>query len=139
MKLTPVRSMLRQRPLLATWTALYLQTRRRARAAGTLPPLAAPVILGAVTQWDASVPGWADVTLTLAFNHGSWPVATLEIFWTLDGGAEGLAGTVASTATSFGHGSVTQGESSLVYRARYRDGGTLGPFSAAFPWEISLP
>ena len=133
------RSKLRPRPLLATWTALYLQARRRARAAVAAPPLAAPVILGAVTQWDASVPGWADVTLTLAFNHGSWPVATLEIFWTLDGGAEGLAGTVASTATSYGHGSVTQGESSLVYRARYRDGSVFGPFSAAFPWEISLP
>ena len=132
-----VPSILRARPLLAAWSALYAQARRRRRVALAQP--AAPVILSAVTQWDASVPGWADVTLTLSFTHGSWPVATLEILCILDGGEEALVGTVASTASSFGHGSVTQGESSLVYRARYRNGGIIGPFSPAFPWDISLP
>jgi hypothetical protein len=99
---------------------------------------AAPLITGALTEWDASVPGWADVTLTLTFNHGSFPVATLEILCILDGGEEWLAGTVASSAAAFTHGSVTQGESSLVYRARYRHGGVYGPFSPSFPWNVTV-
>ncbi len=91
------------------------------------------------TQWDASVVGWADVTLTLAFNHGPWPVAALEVFCIIDGGEEGPVGTVASTATAFTHGSVAQGESSLSYRVRYRNGGVIGPVCAWFPWDIALP
>ncbi len=103
----------------------------------TMP--AVPVILSAVTVWGGSVPGWADVTLSLSFDHGLWPVAILEITCSLDGGEEGLAGTVPSTATSFTHTSISQGESSLSYRARYRNGTVLGPFSAPFPWDLTLP
>ena len=106
-------------------------------AVATVPPV--PLILGAVTQWGGSVPGWADVMLSLSFTHGSWPVASLEIACIIDGGEEGVAGTVASHATSFTHGSVAQGESSLSYRARYRNGGLFGPFSAPFPWDLTLP
>ena len=106
-------------------------------AVATVP--AAPLILGATTVWGGSVPGWADVMLSLSFTHGSWPVATLEITCILDGGEEGLAGTVASNASSFTHGSVAQGESSLSYRARYRNGSVFGPFSAPFPWDLTLP
>jgi hypothetical protein len=122
---------------LRAWTSWFLTERRRTRLAWRTP--AAPVILTAATQWDASVVGWADVTLTLAFNHGPWPVATLEVLCIIDAGEEGLVGTVASTATSFTHGSVAQGESSLSYRARYRNGGVFGPASAWFPYDLSLP
>jgi hypothetical protein len=122
---------------LRAWTNWFLTERRRLRLAWRTP--AVPVILSAVTQWDASVVGWADVQLTLAFNHGPWPVATLDVFCIIDGGEEGPVGTVASTATSFTHGSVAQGESSLSYRARYRNGGVIGPVSAWFPYDISLP
>ena len=81
-----------------------------------------------------------------AFGHGlaAQPAAALdgigaddfqalavEQFLTVD--------TVASNASSFTHGSVAQGESSLSYRARYRNGGVFGPFSAPFPWDLTLP
>jgi hypothetical protein len=122
---------------LRAWTSWFLAERRRTRLAWRTP--AVPVILSAVTQWDASVVGWADVQLTLAFNHGPWPVATLEVFCIIDGGEEGPVGTVVSTATAFTHGSVAQGESSLTYRARYRNGGVIGPVSAWFAHELALP
>ena len=105
--------------------------------AATVP--AAPVITGAATVWNGSVPGWADVTLSLSFSHGLLPVAILEITCIIDGGEEGMVGSVVSTATAFTHGSVAQGESSLAYRARYRNGAIFGPFSASFPWDLTLP
>ena len=88
---------------------------------------------------ENSILGHMALSLGASLNHGPWPVATLEVFCIIDGGEEGPVGTVASTATAFTHGSVAQGESSLSYRVRYRNGAVIGPVSAWFPWDISLP
>lgn len=119
---------------LTAW--LCKQHQRRRRAAGAL---AAPEITGISLVWGATLPGWADVTLGLSFAHNGWPVATLEVWRTINGGAEALAGTVASSASSFVDGSLANGEVTVAYRARYRNGAVLGPWSSVLQWDVSPP
>src|ERR1041385_801027 len=80
------------------WLATWLEDRRRARVAAQPATPNAPVITAAAVMWGATQGGWGDVNLTWTFVHGTFPVATIELWQSVNGGAYSLLVTVASTA-----------------------------------------
>ena len=113
-----------------SWLATWLQDRRRAQQA-TLPPvLNAPVITSGTYQYDVTQAGWADITLSWTFVHGTFPVATIELWKSLNGGAYALLATVASTATGYYYALACDiNGGTFDFKTRYVNGGTVGPFS----------
>lgn len=112
---------------LGRWVTLHLQERRRARR--TSP--AAPVITGGEREWDETQVGWADALIDWAFDHGTYPVATLEIWLARDSSdwEFELVTAVPSWTWGYRHSCVSQIEETLLYKMRYRDGSIIGPFS----------
>ena len=99
----------------------------------------APTITSATYTWDTTTTGWADITLNFTFVHGTYPVASLEIWKSLNGGAYLLLATVASTATSYYYALACNNVSggTFDFKVRYRDGATLGPYSNVFRVDIA--
>ena len=116
------------------WLALWLQDRRRSRQSPPVP--AAPVIISGGFEWDATTPGLADVWLDWSFDHGAAPVASLEVWFNIDHGADTLLVTLASTETGYYYAEATNTEHSYYFKVRYRNGETLGPFSAEYLIEV---
>ena len=88
--------------------------------------------------WDVTQVGWADITLSFTFVHGNFPVANIEVWKRLNGGAYSLLATVASTATSYYYAlacGVSGG--TFDFKARYVNGATLGPFSNVLRVDVS--
>ena len=120
------------------WLALFLQRRRRLRAAGQAP--SEPVFSGYSLAWDQTDIGWTDVNLEFSFNHGLYPPATLELWFKHEGEDPPiLFTTFPSTDTSYLHGDATQVEENLYYQLRYVDGDVIGPFSSEFQVAAGRP
>ena len=117
------------------WVWGWLQERRRARASGDAPIPPAPVITGSTVVW---VEGKGDVTLTITFDQGSWPVATIEVYAYNYAGDFQLVGTFASNGSSFVHHTGSTGEEDLIYRARYRNSSVVSPYSNEWPVGVWL-
>lgn len=114
------------------WLATWLQDRRRARAAAAVPSGPNAPTLTSVSDaiWDGTTPDWADLQVFFSFVHGSFPVAQIEMWLSLDGGGYVLLGTVSSSATSYYHANACDlNGGDFNFKARYKNGGTLGPFS----------
>ena len=118
------------------WLAVWLQGRRRRRA--VLGPLNAPVITNGGYDWDYGPPMHADVWITWSFEHGGHPVATLEVFASLNGGDYGLVDSVPSNTSGYTWESACESEALLEFQVRYRDGITFGPFSNVYAVEVQL-
>ncbi len=112
---------------LRTWEALYLQERRRLRAAAS--DLRAPQLLAFGYDLEASGPMTFDLWLDWSFDHGTLPAATIEIWLSLNLGEYALMDTVPSTDTHWVHTFNFLGEDQYDVMVRYRDGGTVGPWS----------
>jgi len=112
------------------WLAMWLQDRRRAQQA-TLPPVPnAPTMTGGSSQFDVTQSGWADITLSWTFVHGTFPVATIELWKSLNGGAYVLLVAGGSTATAYYYALACDiNGGTFDFKARYKNGATLGPFS----------
>lgn len=119
------------------WLAISLQERRRARQSVTATPNA-PVITTGGYQWDVTTPGWADLWINWTFAHGTCPVASLEIWLSSGGGAFALFATVTSTAWFFEYLEATNTTTVFQFKLRYRNGGTLGPFSNVYEMETNV-
>jgi hypothetical protein len=119
------------------WLATWLQDRRRAQQA-TLPPVPnAPTITSGTFQYDATQVNWADITLAWTFVHGTFPVANIEVWKSLNGGAYALLATVASTATGYYYALACDiNGGTFDFKARYVNGGTIGPFSNIYRVDI---
>ena len=120
-----------------SWLATWLQDRRRAQQA-TLPPvLNAPVITSGTYQYDVTQAGWADITLSWTFVHGTFPVATIEVWKSLNAGAYSLLATVASTATGYYYPLACDvNGGTFDFKTRYKNGPTIGPFSNVYRVDI---
>ncbi len=113
--------------LVRAWVALHLQERRRVRAAAS--GLKAPQLLGFGFDIEASGPMTFDLWLDWSFDHGTLPAATIEIWLNLNLGEYALMDTVPSTDTHWVHTFDFLGEDQYDVMVRYRDGGTVGPWS----------
>ena len=107
--------------------AIKLQKRRRKR----IPAPAAPVIIHGDFEWDETEEGWADGVMDFSFDHGSFPVASFEVWWAKasDNFQYSLVNTIPSSVEDYRHERATDVPDTLRYKIRYRNGETLGPFS----------
>ncbi len=82
-----------------------------------------------------------DVTIEWTIDHGSFPVASVEVFVRENGGQEQSLGTTPSSDLGFNHPRATGGDVTLSYRVRYVfedfGGPVIGAFSGVF--EIYVP
>jgi len=115
------------------WLATWLQDRRRARQ--VVAP-AAPVITTGGFEWGASAVDWADLWVDWTFAHGSWPVASLEVWLSVDYGAYALVVTLASTESGYYYPLATNTELPHTFKVRYRNGATVGPFSNEYLLDV---
>ncbi len=120
------------------WLATWLQDRRRARQQPAAPTPNAPTITSGSYTWDVTTVGWADITLNFTFVHGTFPVATIEIWQSLNGGAYSLLATVASTATSYYYALATNTNATFDFKMRYVNGGTVGPYSNVYRVDVAI-
>ncbi len=127
--------------IVRTWWALRCQRRRRQRARRSVGTPPVPVIIAANPSWEGSEPGMYDVTIEWTIDHGSFPVASVEVFVRENGGPEQSLGTTPSSDLGFNHPRATGGDVTLSYRARYVfedfGGPVIGAFSQVF--EIYVP
>ena len=101
-----------------------------ARPDDAAPPTPnAPVITGGGYTWEGTEPGWFDAWLEWTFDHGSYPVAQIEIHQSVNGGPYYLAAVVSSDADGASLPQVADSETTFRYQVRYRDGTVYGPFS----------
>jgi len=114
-----------------SWLATFLQDRRRSRQQPVTPPAVpnAPVLLTGTYQWNRTTPGYADVMLTWSFDHGSFPVASLEIWANVNTTGYQQLATVPSNTTSIISPNATPVPIFVRVKSRYRNGSTVGPFS----------
>jgi hypothetical protein len=124
------------------WWAMRSQKRRRARSTATAPTPPVPVITGGNYTWDATEPGLADVDIAWVIDYGSFPVASVEVFWRVDEGPEQSLGTVPSSDDAFYHPRASGGGEMLTYRVRYVfedfSGPVVGAFSEPYQTFISI-
>ena len=119
------------------WLATWLEDRRRVRQQAGPPIPNAPTITAGTFQFDATQVGWADITLSFTFVHGNFPVANIEVWKSLNAGAYVLLVTVASTATGYYYALACDiNGGTFDFKARYKNGATLGPFSNVYRVDI---
>ena len=119
------------------WIKAWLQDRRRSRQE-TESPLTAPVINSGSFEWGVSEPEYADVWFDWTFAHGSAPVASIEVWRSVNGEPDELIATVPSSHVSFYHSTAIREEAQLTYKVRYRNGDTFGPFSNEYLIDVYL-
>ena len=95
----------------------------------------APVILDVQYNGDGTEPGWADLTVSWSFAHGGFPTAQIEVWMSVDGNPFALLFTASSGVTSHFQPAATE-IAEVVFKARYRNGETLGPYSAPYPVNV---
>ena len=133
----------RGRPMLfarrrLAWLATWLEDRRRARQQAAALTPNAPTMTGGSYTYDVTQAGWADITLSWTFVHGSFPVANIEVWKSLNGGAYSLLATVASTATGYYYALACDiNGGTFDFKTRYKNGATLGPFSNIFRVDVA--
>jgi hypothetical protein len=114
---------------LRIWLALQQQKRRR----HSTPQPTAPYNLSGTFEWDATDVGRADALIDFAFDQGSLPVATFEIWWKSQigtGWVWTLLTTISSSLRGYRHPSAVGSEAWVFYKLRYVNGAVIGPFSA---------
>jgi hypothetical protein len=97
-----------------------------------------PVLLSGTFETNQSQPSWADAILTYYMPHGVYPVANLEVWLSIDGAAFSQVDTTPSNGTTYRDVMAVQGESLLVYKFRYVNGGVVRPFSNVFEIQIVI-
>lgn len=69
---------------------------------------------------------------------GVHPVATLEVWQRVFSGADFLLDTVASNAGYYYQALACTNETTFYFKVRYRNGATVGPFSAAYRIDVNV-
>jgi hypothetical protein len=119
------------------WLATWLQDRRRSRQQPAPTPNA-PEINGGGYEDGTTESGWWDVFIDWSFNHGGFPVATMEVWLSTDGGAFTLWATVSSDAPGYYYPLAADNERTFDFKVRYRNGATVGPFSNVYQINITV-
>jgi hypothetical protein len=138
----PPKTGLRGRPWSATqrfrgWVASWVQDRRRGRQQ-LAPTPNAPAITTGGYEWGATDPAWADVFIEWSFDHGSFPVASIELWVSFDFGAYNLLDTVGSAEPSYYISMASNNEKIFDFKMRYRNGGIIGPFSNEYRVDVQV-
>lgn len=121
------------------WLATWLQDRRRNRQQpASVPTPTAPEINGGGYEDGTTEPGWWDVFIDWSFAHGSFPVATMEVWLSTDSGPFGLWTTVSSGDPGYFYPLATNNERRFDFKVRYRNGATAGPFSNVYQINITV-
>ena len=71
---------------------------------------------------------WFDVAFDVAVNLKTWSAANLEI-WMNPWSGYALLAIVPSSTVHYVHFQAADGEGMFLYKARYRNGQDVGPFS----------
>lgn len=98
----------------------------------------APVIEDGYFQWGDTEPGWVDNYLFFSFSPGPLPVASFEIWERDSNNASHLIATIGSNAGDYQHARVSEDADTFYYQIRYKNGGTVGPFSNEFPITVDI-
>lgn len=115
------------------WWARQLEKRRRA----PIPP-AAPSIPSGGFEGSIVSPAWFDTFINITLDHGAAPVATIEVWYSRNGGSFSALATIPSTDAFFRHLEASQGEDLMAYRIRYVNRAKAGGFSADYEILITL-
>ena len=120
------------------WLATWLQDRRRARQQAAPPTPNAPTMTGSSFTFDATQLNWADITLGWTFVHGTFPVASIELWQSLNGGGYTLLVTGPSNGVGYYYALACDiNGGTFDFKTRYKNGATLGPFSNVRRVDIS--
>jgi hypothetical protein len=120
------------------WLATWLQDRRRDRQQPPPETPNAPVLTGHDVSWDVTTPNWADIEVYFTFAHGTFSVANLEVWLSVNLGAYALLATIASTATSYAHTEACDlNGGTFDFKLRYQNGATLGPYSNVLRVDVA--
>lgn len=93
---------------------------------------------GGSFTFDTTQAGWADITVSWTFVHGTFPVATIELWKSLNGGAYVLLVAGSSTASAYYYALACDiNGGTFDFKTRYRNGSTLGPFSNVLRVDVS--
>jgi hypothetical protein len=118
-----------------------LQDRRRKRqVSAVVPPLPpnAPVITNGGYEGGATAPGWFDLFLDWTFEHGSYPVADMEVWLSRNGGPFVQQATAPSEDPGYFYPEATESEGTYDFKVRYANGETVGPFSNVYQIMIQF-
>jgi hypothetical protein len=120
------------------WWAMRSQKRRRHSAGAPPEPPPLPVVTLSNGNYSVSG-GLVSSTFDISVDHKTWPVASLEIWFSRNSTSNyAVLATVGSDAESFSHPAITDSEDILYYKARYRNGDVLGPFSEQLEIDVGL-
>ena len=120
------------------WLATWLQDRRRARQQAAPPTPNAPVMTGGSFTYGATQTNWADITLSWTFVHGTFPVANIEVWKSVNAGAYTLLVGMPSNGVSYYYALACDiNGAAFDFKARYKNGATLGPFSNVWHLDVS--
>ena len=120
------------------WLATWLQDRRRGRQQAAPPTPNAPVMTGSSFTYDATQLNWADISTYWTFVHGTFPLANIELWKSLNGGAYTLLVGMPSNGVSYYYALACDiNGGTFDFKTRYKNGATLGPFSNVLRVEIS--
>ena len=131
------------RNLLANWTrrawlATWLQDRRRARQQAAPPTPNAPVMTGSSFTYNVTQLNWADISIYWTFVHGTFPLASIELWQSLNGGGYTLLVTGPSNGAGYYYALACDiNGGTFDFKTRYKNGATLGPFSNVLRVDIS--
>jgi hypothetical protein len=114
--------------VMRAWWAMRSQKRRRhGGAPADLPPL--PVV---TLSNGGGFPngGQYDIAFDITVDHKTWPVGSLEIWFTSSGSSGySVLATITSDSGHYVHYSATSTAGSFSYKARYVSGDVVGAFS----------
>ncbi len=121
------------------WLATWAQDRRRSRQQPAQSPTPnAPEITGGGYEDGATETGWWDVFIDWTFDHGSSPVASMEVWLSTDSNPFVLWSTVSSAAPGYFYPLASNTERLFEFKVRYRNGATIGPFSNVYQINITI-
>ncbi|MGC3956627.1 MAG: hypothetical protein QM813_01225 [Verrucomicrobiota bacterium] len=121
------------------WLASWAQDRRRGRQHSVAPPPNAPVIVGGGYEDGASAPGWYDVFFDWTFEHGSYPVADMEVWLSLNGAPFSVYYVTPSNDPGWYYAAAANTPATFDFKVRYTDSntGVVGPFSNVYQINIA--
>ena len=120
------------------WLLMWLQKRRRARAAQAGPQLPTPAVIGGWSAWGDTDPAWADNYVTIQLEppeDGEFEVWERDSHHTSH-----LLGTIPAVGLVDYHHVMAAAEADICYyKVRLRVGAEVGAFSNEYGVTVEAP
>ena len=93
---------------------------------------------GGSFTYGVTQPGWADISVYWTFVHGTFPLASIELWQSLNGGGYTLLVTGPSNGAGYYYALACDiNGGTFDFKTRYKNGATLGPFSNVLRVDVS--